>query len=151
MLELRIICVGGLKENYFKQAVEEYTKRLSAWCNVNIIEVAEAAPAGNDPSPAEAERIARHLKGYVIVGDIGGKAYTSPQLSETINDVMSGGNSCISFVIGGSWGLNDTIKKRADLRLSFGSFTYPHQLFRVMALEQFYRVFTILNGTPYHK
>jgi len=159
MLEIRIITVGALGKDYLKQAIQEYSKRLQAFCKLNIIELSDARPSSSNPNSSEiekllideGERIVKHTKGYLIVLDIQGRPLTSPGLSEVLESVPLAGNSCISFVIGGSWGIVEGIKKSADLLLSFSRMTFPHQLFRVMLLEQLYRAFTILNNMPYHK
>ena len=159
MLELRIIALGALGKDFFKQAVDEYSKRLQSFCKLNIIEIPDTKPVGTNPNDAEiakmleaeSVRIEKHLKGYVTVLDVQGKIVSSPELSQVLSSVAVSGNSCVSFVIGSSWGISDKIKQKADLSLSFSRLTFPHQLFRVMLLEQLYRAFTILNNMPYHK
>ena len=157
-MKINIIAVGKIKEKYLKEAIEEYKKRLSKFCSLNIIEIDECvAKVENDANikksiDDESKSIISKIKNeYVIALDIDGKEYSTLELSDKINDIKLKGVSEISFIIGGSYGLSDTIKKRADLRLSFSKLTFPHQLFRVILLEQIYRVFKIENNEPYHK
>lgn len=157
-MKINIIVVGKIKEKYLKEAIEEYKKRLSKFCDLNIIEVSESvAKVENDSNikksiDDEAKNILAKIKEeYVIALDIDGKEYSTDELSDKIRDLTIRGNSTISFIIGGSYGLSLEIKKMADLRLSFSKLTFPHQLFRVIVLEQIYRVFKIINKEPYHK
>ena len=157
-MKINIIAVGKIKEKYLKDAIDEYKKRLSKFCSLNIIEVNEsAARAENDSNikkslEDEAQNIISKIKNeYVIALDIDGKEYSTIEVSEKIKEITLKGVSEISFIIGGSYGLDNSIKKRADLRLSFSRLTFPHQLFRVILLEQIYRVFKIINNEPYHK
>ena len=131
---------------------------MSKFCNLSIIEVNESvARVENDSSikkslEDEAQNIISKVKNeYVIVLDIEGKEYSTVEISEKIKEITLKGASEISFIIGGSYGLDNSIKKRADLRLSFSRLTFPHQLFRVILLEQIYRVFKVINNEPYHK
>ena len=159
MLTINIICVGKLKEQYWRDAVEEYSKRMKPLCKLNIIEINEER-VGDDPSDAqtkrtitaESDRIMQKLgKGdYVIAMCVEGRNISSEELSERIEDI-SMTHSTIDLIIGGSWGLSDELKTRADLKLSMGKMTFPHQLCRVMLLEQLYRAFQISRGTKYHK
>lgn len=157
-MKINIIAVGKMKEKYLKEAIDEYKKRLSKFCSLNIIEIDESvAKVENDANikktiDDESKSIISKIKNeYVIALDIDGKEYSTLELSDKVNDIKLKGASEISFIIGGSYGLSDTIKKRADLRLSFSKLTFPHQLFRVILLEQIYRVFKIANNEPYHK
>ena len=157
-MKINLIAVGKIKEKYLKDAIDEYKKRLSKFCNLNIIEVNESvAKVENESSikkslEDEAQSIISKLKSeYVIALDIDGKEYSTVEISETIKEITLKGISEISFIIGGSYGLDNSVKKRADLRLSFSKLTFPHQLFRVILLEQIYRVFKIINNEPYHK
>ena len=157
-MKINIITVGKIKEKYLKEAIDEYKKRLSKFCNLSIIEVNESvARVENDSSikkslEDEAQNIISKVKNeYVIVLDIEGKEYSTVEISEKIKEITLKGASEISFIIGGSYGLDNSIKKRADLRLSFSRLTFPHQLFRVILLEQIYRVFKVINNEPYHK
>ena len=154
-MQINIITVGNLKENYWISAVNEYTKRLSKFCNVNITEIKEQnITDSNLISQAlekEAEEIIKKIKGYVIVLDIQGSLLSSNQLAQKIDEIMLNGNSTITFIIGSSFGLSDKVKEKADFKLSFSKLTFPHQLFRVMLLEQIYRAFAINNNIKYHK
>lgn len=157
-MKINIITVGKIKEKYLKDAIDEYKKRLSKFCSLNIIEVNESvARAENDSNikkslEEEAQSIISKIRSeYVIALDIDGKEYSTIEVSEKIKEITLKGVSEISFIIGGSYGLDNSIKKRADFRLSFSKLTFPHQLFRVILLEQIYRVFKIINNEPYHK
>lgn len=159
MLSINIICVGKLKESYLRDAVDEYSKRMRTLCRLSIIELPEER-ASDNPSDAEigrvisaeSERITQKLgKGdYVIAMCVEGKNISSEELSEKIEDI-SMISSTVDLIIGGSWGLSDELKSRADFKLSMGRMTFPHQLCRVMLLEQVYRAFQISKGTKYHK
>jgi 23S rRNA (pseudouridine1915-N3)-methyltransferase len=159
-MNITIISVGKLKERYFREAVEEYSTRLSKYCRLDIVEVPdEKAP--EDLSPAqelmvirkEGQGILKHLKEdtYVIALEIQGKQMSSEGIADFINDLGIKGRSNIAFVIGGSLGLSDEVLKRADFMLSFSPMTFPHQLMRVILLEQIYRGFKIIKGETYHK
>lgn len=157
-MKVNIIAVGTIKEKYLKEAIVEYRKRLSKFFSLNIIEIDETVAKIENESNIrktiedEARKISDKLKNeYVVALDIDGKEYSTIELSNEIKNVMIKGHSEISFVIGGSYGLSETIKKRADLRISFSKLTFPHQLFRVILMEQIYRVFKIINNEPYHK
>lgn len=157
-MKVNIIAVGTIKEKYLKEAIEEYRKRLSKFFSLNIIEIDETVAKIENESNIrktiedEARKISDKLKNeYVVALDIDGEEYSTIELSNEIKNIMLKGHSEISFVIGGSYGLSETIKKRADLRLSFSKLTFPHQLFRVILMEQIYRVFKIINNEPYHK
>jgi 23S rRNA (pseudouridine1915-N3)-methyltransferase len=159
-MNITIITVGKLKERYFKEAVEEYSTRLSKYCKLDIVEVPdEKAPENLSPAQEliiiqkEGQGILKYVKGdaYVIALAIQGKQLSSEGLADLINDLGIKGRSNISFVIGGSLGLSDEVLKRADYKLSFSPMTFPHQLMRVILLEQVYRGFRIIKGEPYHK
>ncbi len=159
MLSINIICIGKLKEAYLRDAIEEYSKRMKPLCRLSIIELPEER-AGENPSPAEVRRtidaesgrIASKLgkSDYVIAMCVEGRNISSEELSRRLEDV-SMTHSTVDLIIGGSWGLNEALKARADFRLSMGKMTFPHQLCRVMLLEQLYRAFQITKGTKYHK
>ena len=159
MLSINIICVGKLKERYLRDAIEEYSKRMKPLCKLSVVELSEER-VGDNPSPAEivqtitaeSERIMAKIgKGdYVIAMCVEGKNISSEELSARLEDV-SMQHSTVDFIIGGSWGISDALKARADFRLSMGQMTFPHQLCRVMLLEQLYRAFQISKGTKYHK
>ena len=159
MLTINIICVGKLKEAYLRDAIEEYSKRMKPLCKLGIIELPEER-LGDNPSAAEiahtvtaeSDRIMQKLgKGdYVIAMCVEGKSISSEEFSQRLESV-SMQTSTVDLIIGGSWGLSDALKARADFKLSMGKMTFPHQLCRVMLLEQLYRAFQISKGTKYHK
>lgn len=160
MLNVNIICVGKLKEKYLTEAVKEYSKRLSAFCKLNITELDETKlpdKAGEGEIAgvlkSESEKILSKIgkDAFVIAMCIEGKMYSSEELSKLFDKVTVEGKSRIDIVIGSSFGLSDEVKRRADLRLSVSPMTFPHQLFRVMILEQVYRAFQISTGGKYHK
>ena len=159
-MKITISCVGKIKEAYFREAIEEYTKRLKRYVDISINENPdEKAP--ESLSPLEKEKIKekegkRILEGinpssFVIALDIKGKKLNSEALAEYIEEIKLRGFSHITFVIGGSLGLSEEVLKRADFRLSFSDMTFPHQLMRVILLEQIYRAHRIINNEPYHK
>ena len=158
-MKISIVCVGKVKEKYFVDAIKEYCKRLSRYAEMNIIEVNdEKCPESlsvaeeNQVKLAEGERILNKIKdGYVIALAIEGKMLKSEELAELIEDKMVMGVSHIYFVIGGSLGLSSEVLKRADYKLSFSKMTFPHQLMRVILLEQIYRAERIMKNEPYHK
>ena len=151
MMKIKLVCVGSIKENFFKSAIDEYAKRLQKFCKLEIIEVKQGK-SGNDNAKAEEyAEIVKHLEGYVCVLAIEGKQLSSPEFAEKLNDIATHGGSVVSFVIGGSFGVDDRIKNVANFLLSFSKMTFPHQLFRVLTLEQIYRAFNIQSHTPYHK
>ena len=159
-MKITIIAVGKLKEKYLKDAISEYSKRLSAYCRFQIIEVAdEKTPeqAGDAAESAvrekEGSRILKHIKEdmYVITMEIGGRQLSSEELAEKIGSLGIQGKGSLSFVIGGSIGLGQNVLTRSDYALSFSKLTFPHQLMRVILSEQIYRSFKILKGEPYHK
>ncbi|MBQ3265247.1 MAG: 23S rRNA (pseudouridine(1915)-N(3))-methyltransferase RlmH [Ruminococcus sp.] len=159
MLSINIICIGKLKEKYLRDAVEEYSKRMKPLCRLSIVELNEER-VGDNPSDAqikqtiaaESERIMQKLgRGdYVMALCVEGKIISSEELSQRIEDVSMTRNT-VDLIIGSSWGLSDELKARADFKLSMGKMTFPHQLCRVMLLEQLYRAFQISKGTKYHK
>lgn len=159
-MNISIISVGKLKEKYLKSGIEEYTKRLGSYTKITEIEVAdEKAPEQLSEADMEivkkkeAERILAKISpdAYVIALAIDGKMKTSEQLAKDIQSLMTYGRSKIVFVIGGSLGLHDEVLKRADEKLSFSKMTFPHQLMRLILVEQVYRAFRIMKGEPYHK
>lgn len=159
MLNVNIICVGSLKEKFFTDAVNEYKKRLSRYCKFNIIELSEEK-INDQETQAQIEKtlekegekiLAKIGKGdYCIAMCIEGKNLSSEELSKKLEEV-SLTHGTVDFIIGGSWGLSDEVKKRADFKLSVSKMTFPHQLFRVMLSEQIYRAFTISTNAKYHK
>ena len=159
MIRTDIICVGRLKEKYWEAAVAEYEKRLKAYCRLSIYELKdEKTPEGISASAeeeilkTEASRIGQYLKDKAlrIVLAIEGRQYSSEEFASFLNDKMNEGISDIQFVIGGSLGLHKSIKEGAML-LSFSKMTLPHQLMRVVLLEQYYRAHKIIRHEPYHK
>jgi len=159
-VNISIISVGKLKEKYLKSGIEEYTKRLGSYTKINEIEVAdEKAPEQLSDADMEivkkkeAERILAKIApdAYVIALAIDGKMKTSEQLAKDIESLMTYGRSKIVFVIGGSLGLHEEVLKRADEKLSFSKMTFPHQLMKLILVEQVYRAFRIMKGEPYHK
>lgn len=156
MLAVNIVCVGKIKESYFRDAIAEYSKRLGRFCKLGILEVEEELQKGDSikeidrVKQREGERIISKLSGFVVALDSKGKELTSNDLAEYIESV-SLNNSVINFVIGGSNGLSDAVRNKADNVLSFGKVTYPHQLMRVILTEQIYRAFMINTNSAYHK
>lgn len=160
MLNVSVIAVGKIKEKYFTDAIAEYSKRLGRYCRLTVTEVRDE-PTPEKPSGRETElilqkegaRIAEKISdsAYVIALCIEGKMLDSVELSKEIDRLAASCRSSITFVIGGSMGLSDEIKNRADLKLSFSKMTFPHQLMRVILLEQLYRAFNISGGGKYHK
>ncbi len=159
-MKISIVCVGKIKEKFFVDAIREYEKRLSRYCKLEICEVADektpdkASEALEEQiKEKEACRMEKYLSddAYVIALAIDGKMLDSVALSEKIEKAGIQGVSHIQFVIGGSLGLHKRILDRADYKLSFSKMTFPHQLMRVILLEQVYRGYRIMNGEPYHK
>ena len=150
---IKIITVGQIKEAYLKEAIEEYKKRLSKYTNLEIIELKDEGLVEEEKAKRlEAEKIDKNIndKDYVITLEIEGKEYTSLEFAEKLRTIQIE-NSNITFIIGGSYGLADSIKQRSNMHLSFSKMTFPHQLFRVILLEQIYRSFKINNNESYHK
>lgn len=150
---IKLITVGSIKEKYLKEAIEEYSKRIKKYTNLEIIEVKdEGLVEERKAITLEGEKIKKHLnpKDYIITMEIDGKEMTSVEFSEKIDQILIE-NSNITFVIGGSYGLSSEIKQLSKLHLSFSKMTFPHQLFRVMLLEQIYRSYKIINNENYHK
>ena len=153
MLKVVVVAVGDIKERFYKDAVAEYVKRLGRWAKTEIVEVSEASHL-TDPDKKRAEEgeaILKKLRGKVILTDVKGQKIKSEDLATLIKESALAGDSELTFVIGGSNGVSPAVKARADAIISFGDITLPHQLFRVVLLEQIYRAETILSGTPYHK
>ena len=149
---IKIITVGKIKEKYYTDAVNEYLKRLSKYTKINLIEVKDEDFDITKTLLKEKESIMKYIddKDYVITMEIEGEELDSVSLSKKLDDIQNN-NSNITFVIGGSYGLHEDIKKRSNYKLSFSRLTFPHQLFRVILLEQIYRSFKILNNESYHK
>ena len=160
MLTINVICVGKIKEKFFAAAIEEYIKRIGRYANIRIIEVKDESTSNisSDTEIAkvldcEGSRILDKVPNgsFTITLCIEGQQKSSEELSSKISQLSLDGISCINFVIGGSLGLSELVKSRSDMKLSFSKLTFPHQLMRVILLEQIYRAFCISNGTPYHK
>lgn len=160
MRPITILCVGKLKEKYWKDAADEYSKRLSAYCDLKIEQVQDEKAVENlseaqkqKVKDKEGEKLLSKLPDntYLIALTIDGKKYTSERLSSHIEKIQSSGDGRIAFAIGGSLGLSEAVVKRADEKMSFSDLTFPHQLARVILLEQIYRSFKIRSGEPYHK
>lgn len=159
-MRITVISVGKIKEKFYTGAIEEYSKRLSKYCTLSLVEVAdEKAPETlsekemTQIKDREGERILDKIKDsqYVITLEIRGKQLTSEELSEKMSALGLEGNSDVVFVIGGSLGLSDAVMRRSNFALSFSRMTFPHQLMKVVLLEQVYRGFRILRNEPYHK
>lgn len=159
MLSINIVCVGKLKESYLKDAVLEYTKRLSKYCNIHITELQdETLPNKLNPSiiedikQKEAYKILEHIKkdSYVIALDLKGTMYSSEDFSKKIDDIALNYSSNITFIIGGTLGLTLDVLSRANEKICFSKMTFPHQLIRVFLLEQLFRAFKISKGETYH-
>ena len=160
MQSVKIICVGKLKDAFFRDASDEYMKRLKAFCKAEIIEI-PAANLPDNPNDAqveaalekEAEAILKKMpSGALIVAMcVEGKLYSSEDMAKCIADASMRGNGDITFIIGGSYGISEKVKAKADIRMSASKMTFPHRLFRVMLLEQIYRGYKINQGSKYHK
>lgn len=159
-MKITLITVGKIKEKYLKDAIAEYSKRLSKYCKLEIIEVADEKTPDQASENVEqqirkkeGERILRYVKedAYVITLEIGGTMLDSVAFAKKIETLGVQGKSHIIFIIGGSIGLGEDVLKRSDYRLSFSKMTFPHQLMRVILLEQVYRSYRIIEGAPYHK
>ena len=157
MVKVKIVAVGKVKEKYFLDGINEYAKRLKRFCQFSIVEVAEE---NYDKAQGkmlgvikekEAERILPNLKGFIFAMAIEGEKFSSENFAKKIKNLTDDGVGEITFVIGGSYGLSDKVKKRADKLISFSDMTFPHTLFRLMLCEQIYRAYTINEGTADHK
>ena len=159
-MKITVITVGKIKEKYLRDAIAEYAKRLSRYCKLEIVEVADEKTPDQASETVEeqirdkeGERILKYIRDdmYVITLEIGGKMLSSEELADKINMLGIRGQSSVAFLIGGSIGLGREVLKRSDYALSFSKMTFPHQLMRVILLEQVYRSYRIINGEPYHK
>ncbi len=153
MIKLNIVAVGKLKEKFWVDAINEYVKRTSKYATLTIIECPEGVDEGNAERLQKQEEsgILKKIKGYCVLLAIDGELIKSEDLASLIERESTKGNSEFTFVIGGSRGVSDAVRKRADKLISFGRVTYPHQLMRVILSEQLYRATTIINKTNYHK
>ncbi|MFD2170561.1 23S rRNA (pseudouridine(1915)-N(3))-methyltransferase RlmH [Tumebacillus lipolyticus] len=159
-MQINLLAVGKLKEKYWTGAVDEYAKRLSSYCKVNLIEVPDEPTPDNASAAQEAaikkkegDKLLAKIgdRDYVIALAIEGKSLSSEEFADHLDRQASQGYSTFTFVIGGSLGLHEDVLKRANLKLSFSKFTFPHQMVRAILLEQVYRAFRIQRGEPYHK
>lgn len=159
-MNVRILCVGKIKEKFYRDAILEYSKRLSKYCSLEIVEVNDEKTSENSTEneiniikDKEGERILKHIRDrdYAIALAIQGKQQDSVAFSKYIENLGITGNSSICFIIGGSLGLSDAVMKRCNDSISFSKMTFPHQLMRVILLEQIYRAMRIMNNEPYHK
>lgn len=159
MVNINIICVGKLKEKYLKDAIDEYSKRLSKYCSLNIVEIADEKLPGKvndsiakDIKEKECAKILAAIKkdSYVMPLDLRGKQFTSEEFSKKLEDIPVRGFSSITFIIGGTLGLTEEVLSRANEFISFSKMTFPHQLIRVFLLEQIFRAFKISNNETYH-
>ena len=156
MLSVNLICVGKVKEKYIIMGIDEFTKRLQSFVKFNLIELKEDGNDSNRDESIKKESILiknclEKSKGYNILLDVKGKEYSSEDMSREIEKLTVNGVSTINFIIGGSYGVSDEIKASANIRLSFSKMTFPHQLMRLIFIEQLYRWFTITNNIKYHK
>lgn len=156
MITINVVAVGNLKEKFWEDAVKEYTKRIGAYAKINIVEIKESV-YGNSAKEIEiakqkeAEKLKKYMQGYCVALEVKGETYTSEGFAEHIENLSNKGVSTINFFIGGSYGLDQTFSKQLNENMSFSKFTFPHQLMRVILLEQIYRAFTIINNKTYHK
>lgn len=157
MIAINLICVGNIKEKYFTDAIKEYEKRLSSFCKFNIIELKEVNYAKVNASEIEkikqleGKEIINNLKKYNILLSLKGKELSSIELAEFITKKQVDGLSELTFIIGGSYGVSKDVEDKVQEKISFSKLTFPHQLIRVIFLEQIYRAFTIINNKGYHK
>ena len=148
MKKVNLLCVGKIKENYLRDGINEYVKRLARFCAFNEIQLPDVS--GDNEVKAESDAILSKIKGFVILCDIGGNQLSSEEISKVMETAYQT-NSEITFIIGGSKGVDERVRAKADVRLSFGKATFPHQLMRLLLTEQIYRAFNITANTPYHK
>jgi len=154
-VKITLVTVGKIKEKYLEAAIAEYSKRLGRYCRLEIVQVADEASELQEAQirDKEGERILAHIKedAYVIALAIDGKQRSSEEMAAWMEDLGVRGESHLQFIIGGSLGLSQAVLNRADTKISFSRLTFPHQLMRVILLEQIYRSFRIIKGEPYHK
>jgi len=159
MLNINIVCVGKIKENYLKDAISEYSKRLSKFCNLNILELQDEKLSSklndsiiNEIKNKECSKMIQAIKkdSYIICLDLKGKEFSSEEFSKKIEDIALNFNSSITFIIGGTLGLNQEVLSLASEKICFSKMTFPHQLIRVFLLEQLFRAFKISNNETYH-
>ena len=155
-MNINIVCIGKIKDKYIIDGITEFSKRLSAFVNLNFYELKEYNKEDNiqisiEKESADILKQLEKLNSFNILLDLNGKEYTSEAMSKYIEDLKNRGSSSINFIIGGSNGVNDEVRKRVDMKLKFSYFTFPHQLMRLILMEQIYRWFSISNNIKYHK
>lgn len=159
-MRITIVCVGKIKEKFYRDAIDEYAKRLSKYCKLEIVEVSDektpdkvSAAEEEQIKAKEGERILSKIKedAFVCTLEIQGKKYSSEEFAKQLERLALSGKSHVAFVIGGSLGLHSSVLQRSNLAISFSDMTFPHQLMRVILTEQIYRAYRIINGEPYHK
>lgn len=159
MLTINVLCIGKIKENFFKDSINEYSKRLSKYCKLNILELPDEkipdktnSSIENEIKSKECDNIINHLKkdSYIICLDLKGKEFSSEEFSRNIENISMQASQ-ITFIIGGSLGLTEKILNLSNQKICFSKMTFPHQLIRIFLLEQIYRAFKISNGETYHK
>ena len=155
-MNINIVCIGKIKDKYIIDGIAEFSKRLSAFVNLNFYELKEYNKEDNiqisiEKESADILKQLEKLNSYNILLDLNGKEYSSEAMSKYIEDLKNRGSSSINFIIGGSNGVNDEVRKRVDMKLKFSYFTFPHQLMRLILMEQIYRWFSISNNIKYHK
>lgn len=155
-MNINIVCIGKIKDKYIIDGITKFSKRLSAFVNLNFYELKEYNKEDNiqisiEKESADILKQLEKLNSFNILLDLNGKEYTSEAMSKYIEDLKIKGSSSISFIIGGSNGVNDEVRKKADMKLKFSYFTFPHQLMRLILMEQIYRWFSISNNIKYHK
>ena len=157
MIKIKLISVGKIKENYLTQGISEYLKRLSGYCNIELIEVKDEKISSNNSEEKikeiEANRILEKIgdRDYVVLLDLKGKEFTSEELALKLENLIDSGVGSYTFVIGGSLGVSERVRKKANLLLSFSKLTFTHQMIKLFLLEQIYRSFKIINKETYHK
>lgn len=156
MIKINLVCIGDIKEKYLRDAIDEYSKRISRFASLKIVEIKEHIAQSSSNTDIllalkkDAEEISKHMKGHCFCLDINSKMYSSEDFAKKIEKITLT-NSEITFIIGASNGIDESLKLACNERISFSLMTFPHQLMRVIFLEQLYRAFTILNNISYHK
>lgn len=148
MKKVTVLCVGRIKEKFISDGIAEYAKRLSRFCDFKVEEIADEC--GDDAVRRESDALLKKMHGFCVLTDIGGKELSSPQLASVMDKAYLTAPE-VTFIIGGSEGVDDRVRVKADIKVSFGRVTYPHMLMRLILTEQIYRAFNILAKTPYHK
>lgn len=149
--KVNIICVGKLKEQFLKDGISEYAKRLSRFCDFSILELADYSDSALSVEKESALILSKLSGAYNILTDLDGEQVSLTRLADILDKAYLNGYDTVNFIIGGSNGVNASVKSAADKQIAFGKITYPHQLMRLILSEQIYRAFNILNNTPYHK